>query len=324
MNLQTEFTQQIGIEYPIICGAMYPCSNPELVAAVSQAGGIGIVQPLSLVYVHRYDFKMGLDYIKSLTSKPIGLNIITEKSSKKYNDRMRQWLEISLQAGIRFFVTSLGNPRWVVEAVKPFGGIVYHDVTEKKWAQKALEAGVHGLICVNNRAGGHAGSLSLENLYNDLHSLHVPLICAGGIGDAATYQHALEIGYAGVQLGTKFIATQECNAHSDYKNAIIHATSHDIVLTDKISGVPVSVIKTPYIEKIGTKANALARYLLRHHKTKHYMRMFYTLQSLWKLKKASLEGSRYQDYWQAGKSVDGCQQILAAKEVIKELVETDR
>ncbi|MES2614621.1 MAG: nitronate monooxygenase [Bdellovibrionota bacterium] len=318
--MQTLFTKQVGIEYPIICGAMYPCSNPELVAAASEAGGIGVMQPLSMVFVHKHDFRAGLKLIKSLTSKPIGMNIITEKSSKVYEDRMRKWLDIALEEGVRFFVTSLGSPKWVVDVVTPFNGVVYHDITEKKWAEKAIQGGAHGLICVNNRAGGHAGELSLEQLYKDISAFKVPLICAGGVGDYATYQQALEMGYAGVQLGTKFIATKECNAHVDYKNAIIKATSNDIVLTDKISGVPVSIIQTDYIKKIGTKANPIAKFLLKHRKTKHYMRMFYTLQSLWKLKKASIEGGSYKDYWQAGKSVDGCKEILSAADVVKQLI----
>lgn len=318
--MQTLFTKHARIEFPIICGAMYPCSNPELVAATSEAGGIGIVQPLSLVFVHKHDFRAGLQFIKSKTKKPIGMNIITEKSSKMYEDRMRKWLDIALEEGVRFFVTSLGSPRWVVDAVSPFNGIVYHDITEKKWAMKALEGGAHGLICVNNRAGGHAGELSIEQLYVEMAQFKVPLICAGGVGDRSSFQQAMDIGYAGVQMGTRFIATKECNAHIDYKNAIIKATSNDIVLTDKISGVPVSVIETEYIKKIGTKANALARFLLKHRKTKHYMRMFYTLQSIWKLKKASIEGGSYKDYWQAGKSVDGCNEILSAQDVIRQLV----
>jgi nitronate monooxygenase len=162
----TVFSTQVGIEHPIICGAMYPCSNPELVAAASEAGGIGIIQPLSMVFVHKHDFKEGLKFIKSKTNKPIGMNIITEKSSKIYEDRMRKWLDIALEEGIRFFVTSLGSPKWVVDKVTPFGGVVYHDVTEKKWAEKALQGGAHGLICVNNRAGGHAGELGIEKLYS--------------------------------------------------------------------------------------------------------------------------------------------------------------
>jgi nitronate monooxygenase len=95
------------------------------------------------------------------------------------------------------------------------------------------------------------------------------------------------------------------------------------VLTDKISGVPVSVIKTEYIERIGTKAGFLSKYLLRHRKTKHWMRMYYTLQALWKLKKASLEGAGYKDYWQAGKSVDGCNSVLRAKDVIQQMVASE-
>jgi len=319
MNYETVFTKQIGIQYPIICGAMYPCSNPELVAAVSEAGGIGIIQPLSLVFVHKHEFRDGLRLIKNITKKPIGMNIITEKSSSIYENRMRKWLDIALEEGVRFFVTSLGNPKWIVDKVSPLGGVVYHDVTNKKWADKAISSGVHGLICVNNRAGGHAGELDVEKIIKDLEEFKVPIICAGGVGDKNTFQNALNLGYAGVQMGTRFIATLECNAHQDYKNAIIKATSKDIVLTEKISGVPVSVIKTEYIERIGTKANFISRYLLQHKKFKHWMRTYYTLQAVWKLKRASMEGAGYKDYWQAGKSVDGCNSILTSKEVIQGL-----
>ena len=109
------FLEHARIEVPLVCGAMYPCSNPELVAAVSEAGGIGIIQPLSMVFVHRHDFREGLRLIKRLTSKPVGMNVIVEKSSKVYQQRMQEWVDIALEEGVRFFVTSLGNPRWVVE-----------------------------------------------------------------------------------------------------------------------------------------------------------------------------------------------------------------
>ena len=152
------FLSHAGAEFPVVCGAMYPCSNPELVAAVSEAGGIGIVQPLTLVYANKYEFRKGLEKIRSLTKKPIGLNVLTEKSlSRVYRKRMEGYVDVALEHGVRFFVTALGNPAWVVERVRPFGGIVYHDVVDRKWAEKALEGGVHGLLCVNDRAGGHAG-----------------------------------------------------------------------------------------------------------------------------------------------------------------------
>jgi nitronate monooxygenase len=311
------FTQHAGIAAPILCGAMYPCSNPELVAAVSEAGGMGIVQPLSLVYVHGWEFRAGLRHIKELTGKPFGMNIITEKSSRKYQERMRDWLDIALEEGVRFFVTSLGNPRWVVERVAPYGGIVYHDVTDRKWAIKGLEAGVHGLICVNNRAGGHAGPHSARQVYDELKDLAVPLICAGGVSTPEDFQEALSIGYQGVQLGTRFIATVECNAHQDYKDAILKASPEDIVLTEKISGVPVSVIKTPYIERIGTRANWLARYCLRHPRLKHLVRMLYSLLAAWQLRRASREGAGYKDYWQAGKSVHGIDRVEPAGVIVE-------
>ena len=95
--METALTRHARIEVPLICGAMYPCSNWELVAAVSAAGGIGIVQPISLVYAHKMDFREGLRKIRSVTDKPIGFNVITEQSSQMYLDRMKRWLDIALE-----------------------------------------------------------------------------------------------------------------------------------------------------------------------------------------------------------------------------------
>lgn len=323
--MDTPFTRQVGIEVPLICGAMYPCSNPELVAAVSAAGGIGIVQPISLTYVHGHELREGLRLIKRLSGgKPFGFNAIVEKSSKIYEDRMRRWVDVALEEGVRFFVTALGNPRWVVERVHAVGGVVYHDVTERRWADKALEGGVDGLICVNARAGGHAGARTAEALIAELRDLKVPLVCAGGIGDPEAFRAAIDLGYAACQLGTRFIATTECRAHDDYKQAILRAREEDIVLTEKISGVPVAVIKTPYIERVGTKAGWLARRMLRHPRAKHWMRMIYSVKGVWELKRASLAGATYRDYFQAGRSVGGIETIEPAGEIVRRFAEAAR
>src|SRR5258705_7624680 len=318
--LDTPLTRQLGIEVPLICGAMYPCSNAELVAAVSAAGGIGVVQPLSMIYVYGQDLREGLRLIRRTTDKPIGMNVLIERSSKFYLERMRRYLDIAIEEGVRFFVTSLGNPRWVVERVAPLGGIVYHDVTERKWAEKGLAGGVHGLIAVNDRAGGHAGPRSAGQLRDELADLGVPLVCAGGVGDEAAFVAALEAGYAGVQMGTRFIATDECGAHADYKHAIVAATESDIVLTERVTGVPLSVIRTPYVERIGTKAGPIARWLLRGRRTKHWMRTVYALRSAWQLKRASLAGGAGEktskDYWQAGKSVARIHAVEPAREIL--------
>ena len=316
-----EFTKHAGIEFPVICGAMYPCSNPELVAAASEAGGIGIVQPVSLTYVHGYEFRAGLRYIRTLTKKPIGLNLLVEKSAKRYEDRLKIWLDIALEEGVKFFITALGNPSWVIEKVRPHGGIVYHDVTNLKWAERAVGYGVDGLICVNNRAGGHLGTDSPEQLMNELKKFGLPLVCAGGVGSHKEFQAMMAIGYQGVQLGTRFIASKECTAHEDYKNAILKARESDIVATDKISGVPVSIIKTPFIENMGIHAGPVAKWLLKHPNFKHYARMFYTLKSVWQLKQSNQRGSSYKDFWQAGKSVETIDSVLTVREIIQELVE---
>ena len=319
--LSTALTKQLGIEVPLICGAMYPCTNPELVAAVSAAGGIGVVQPLSMIYVYRHDLRAGFQLIRRTTDKPIGMNVLIERSSRLYLERMRRYLDIALEEGVRFFVTSLGNPRWVVDCVASLGGVVYHDVTERKWAEKALAGGVHGLIAVNDRAGGHAGPKSAEQLYAELADLGVPVVCAGGIGEEKDFAAALKLGYAGAQLGTRFIATTECGAHDDYKQAIVAARADDIVLTERVTGVPLAVIRTPYVERIGTKAGPIARWLLRGRKTKHWMRTLYALRSAWQLKRASLAGGAREatskDYWQAGKSVEGIKSIEPAGAIVR-------
>lgn len=315
--LQTSFSREVGIEVPLICGPMYPCSNPQLVAAVSEAGGIGIVQPISLTYVHGYDFREGLRTIRQLTNKPIGMNALIGQSSKKYHQRMQEWVDIALEEGVRFFITSLGKPDWVVKRVHAEGGLVYHDATERKWAEKGLAGGVDGLIAVNNRAGGHAGGKSAAQLYDELADLKLPLICAGGIGNEADFVEAIKLGYAGVQMGTRFIATEECTASDSYKKAILDSKSKDIVHSERITGIPVAVINTPFIERTGLKAGFMARYLLKGSKSKYIMRTLYTLRSLYQLKHALLDQAGHKDYWQAGKSVEHIDNIEPVETIVQ-------
>jgi nitronate monooxygenase len=296
---------------------MYPCSNPELVAAVSEAGGLGVVQPLSLVYVHRREFREGLREIRRATAKPIALNALVEKTTRMYERRMREWVEVALEEGVRFFITALGNPGWVVERAHAAGGRVYHDVTERKWALRARDAGVDGFICVNRRAGGHAGPHEPEALLEELVDLDRPLVAAGGAGDEREFLRLLQLGYAGVQLGTRFIATDECTAHDDYKDAVLAARPEDIVLTDKLSGVPCSVIRTEYVDRLGLRAGPLARRLLRHPRTRHLVRSWYALRSMRRLAHAASRGVSYRNLFQAGQSVGGVQRIEPAGEVVR-------
>jgi nitronate monooxygenase len=196
-------------------------------------------------------------------------------------------------------------------------------VTELKWAIIGLDNGVDGLICVNNRAGGHAGPNSMQQLYQELQALGAPLVCAGGVGNAQEFQLALDTGYAACQLGTRFIASNECRASAAYKQAVVDARESDIVLSERVTGIPVSVINTDFIKRSGTRMGWLSRWLLKGNKTKHWMRMFYGLKSIWQLKHSSLDEKGEKDYWQAGKSVSGIDSIETCDTIMRQLVTSE-
>lgn len=322
--LDTPLTRHARIEVPLIGGAMYPCGNPELVAAVSEAGGIGIAQPVSLTYVHRREFRDALRYMRTLTARPIGMNALIERSSQAYMNRMRRWVDEALEEGVRFFVTSLGNPRWVCDAAHAVGGVVYHDVTEAKWAAKAVEGGVDGLIAVNRRAGGHAGPRGAEELLAELAPFGLPVVCAGGVGDETGFVEALRMGYAGVQMGTRFIATPECTASEAYKRAIVEANEDDVVLSERITGVPVAILNTPWVRRSGLKANAFERWMLRGRRTKHLMRTVFALKSAWLMKRDAYDPRPARDVWQAGRSVAAIHAIEPAGEIVRRCAEAAR
>ena len=317
-----QFLEHTGAKLPLICGAMYPCSNNELVASVVENGAVAIVQPLSTVFAHRENLRESLRMLrKRCNGGALGFNALVEQSSRVYENRMRKWVDVALEEGVRFFITALGNPSWVVEKVHAVDGVVYHDVTSRKWALKGLEAGVDGLICVNGRAGGHAGDKPMEVLYDELADLDVPLVAAGGVGTPEDYRSALELGYQAVQFGTRFIASDECTAHEDYKQAIVDAQEDDIVLTERISGVPVSVIRTEYVEKVGTKAGPIARRLLQHPRFKHWIRAWYSARSLFNLARGMKRSGGYNDYWQAGRSVAGIDRVESVETIIEHYAE---
>jgi nitronate monooxygenase len=318
MGMSTPFTEHAGVEHPIICGAMYPCSNPELVAAAANGGGMAILQPVSLTYVHGWDLREGIRYIRSLTDQPIGFNALIEKGSKKYIERMSEWIDIALEEDIRFFVTSLGKPDWVCERVHAKGGFVYHDVTTRKHALKGIECGVDGLICVNNRAGGHLGTDSAAAMYAELSDLETPLICAGGIGSEEELSEVMAMGYAGVQMGTRFIATSECNSPDDYKQAIVNASEEDIVWTNRLTGVPISVIRSEGYQQ----ENSWVMRKWLSSRWKHSARMFLNLLSFTKLRrleKGKGSTAKKKEFFSAGKSVETVHSVESATVIMARL-----
>jgi nitronate monooxygenase len=179
-------------------------------------------------------------------------------------------------------------------------------------------------VAVNDCAGGHAGARSAEQLVDELRDMELPLLCAGGIGNEQDFVRALSLGYAGAQLGTRFIATTECHASDAYKRAIVAAVERDVVLTERLTGVPVAVLDTPSVRRLGLTAGPLARFMLRGRRTKHWMRTLYALRSLWSLKRGLLRDSPDRDYWQAGKSVAGIDAVEPVGQIVRRFAEAWR
>ena len=311
-----QFLSDTGAKKPIICGPMYPGSNPELVAAVSDSGGFGVVQPVALTSLYGHDFREGLQLIKQLTDKPFGVNFtIFGGANKKYHEQMKQWMEISIEEGIKFFLTSLGKPDSVVKTAKEHGIKVYHDVPNKKVALAMRDSGVDGLNCINWRGGGQTGIQAAEQFMEELHDIDIPLICAGGVGNATDFKQALKLGYAGVQMGTRFLATNECIITDAYKQAIVDSAEDDIVWTNKIAGNNSSVIKTDDIMKGGLRTGPVINYMLRKPSLKKYARMWLMSKGIRNYSKTAFNDDV--KFWQAGKGLGNIKSVESVADVMK-------
>jgi len=295
---------------------MYPGSNPELVAAVSDSGGFGVVQPVALTSLYGHNFREGLQLIKQLTDKPFGVNFtIFGGANKKYHEQMKQWMEISIEEGVKFFLTSLGKPDSVVKTAKEHGIKVYHDVPNKKVALAMRDSGVDGLNCINWRGGGQTGIQAAEQFMEELHDIDIPLICAGGIGNATDFKQALKLGYAGVQMGTRFLATNECIITDAYKQAIVDSAEDDIVWTNKIAGNNSSVIKTDDIMKGGLRTGPVINYMLRKPSLKKYARMWLMSKGIRNYSKTAFNDDV--KFWQAGKGLGNIKSVESVADVMK-------
>ena len=212
-------------------------------------------------------------------------------------------------------MTSLGKPHEIVKIAKQHGIKVYHDVPNKKVALAMRDAGVDGLNCINWRGGGQTGIQSAEQFMEELHDIGVPLVCAGGIGNAEDFHKVLDMGYAGVQMGTRFLATHECKVTDSYKQAIVDSNEEDIVWTNKIAGNNSSVIKTADIMKGGLRTGPIINFMLRRRKLKKYARMYLMSKGVKNYSRTAFDDNV--QFWQAGKGVGNISAIESVADVVK-------
>ncbi len=300
---------------PIIGAPMFLVSNEALVLEVTRLGGIGTFPTLN--YRPSTEYRNVLERLKARAQGPIGVNIIVNKS----NVRASQDLEHALECGVDLFITSLGNPKEVIEKAHAAGAKVVCDVTNLDHAKKVQDLGADGVIAVASGAGGHAGPISPLVLIPWLkRELSIPVIAAGGIANGATMAAALALGASAVSVGTRFIASTEAQVDAAYKNAIVSADPEDIILSSRISGTPASVIATDYVKKIGTELPWLARKLKNHPTTKKWMVPLIHYLGSKSLETAASEPT-WKTVWSAGQCVGLIDKVLSAEEIITQMVD---
>lgn len=313
-KIQTSFTQLMNIDNPIIAAPMFLVSNEEIVVAATEAGGLGTFPALN--YRPLEEYEKALKKIRSLTKKPIGVNIIVNKSNTRQNDD----LKIALDHGVDLFITSLGNPKKVIEEAHKNGAKVLCDVTNLEHAKKVEDLGADGVIAVSSGAGGHAGPISPMVLIPWLKSeVKIPIIAAGGIAHGQAIAAALALGAAGVSVGTRFIASKEAKVDSSYKEAVVKASPEDIVMTTRVSGTPAAVINTPYIQKLGTDLPWALKILKDNKATKKYVVPLIHLMGMKSLEKSAHKAS-WKSVWSAGQSVGMIDDVLSVQEIYEKMI----
>ncbi|MBK6354167.1 MAG: nitronate monooxygenase [Saprospiraceae bacterium] len=312
--METRLTMMLGIQFPVIMAPMFLVSNVAMVKSAIEGGITGVIPALN--FRNDQDFRLALDELKS-TNKPYGINLIVNRS----NYKLPQQLKTCLEYQVPFIITSLGSPSSVIAACRPLGIKVFCDVSDMEYAHKAAALRPDALIAVNNQAGGHCGILKPEDFIPQLTKAFpdIPIISAGGVGNAEGIKKMLSLGACGVSVGTPFIASVESPVSVEYKNACVEYSSKDIVKTTKLSGVPCTVINTPYVQKIGTRQNWLERILSQNKTLKKWFKILVYRQGMNKLSKAAFSAS-YQNVWCAGPTIDFIHDILPVKEIIHRMV----
>ena len=225
----------LSIEYPIFQGAMAWVSDSSLAAAVSNAGGLGIIAgasaPASLV-------REEIRKVKELTDKPFGVNIML------LSENAKELADIVVEEGVKVVTTGAGNPGKYMTKWKEAGIKVIPVVASVALAKRMERAGADALIAEGCEAGGHIGKLTTMVLLPQVvDAVSIPVIGAGGIADGRGVAAAFMLGAKGIQVGTRFLVADECTIHDNYKEAVIKANDIDTVVTGRPTGHPVQVIK---------------------------------------------------------------------------------
>jgi len=249
---RTRVCDLLGIEYPILEGGMTMAGNAELAAAVSNAGGLGMLgSNPGWVPVEQREENMrnSIRKTKSLTDKPFGVNV-TIFAMEKLSERL---VDIALEEGVKVIVTSGGSPRLFAQKIKDAGSRVLHVVGNAKMAKTAEDAGVDMVVAEGYEAGGVNFPDELTTFVlvpYVVKAVKIPVVAAGGISDARGFVAALVLGAEGVQMGSRFVATKECHVHEGYKEAILEANDTDTLITRRAIGLRIRSLKNQFVNSL--------------------------------------------------------------------------
>ncbi len=302
--MNSKICELFGIEYPIIQGGMAWVSDAHLAAAVSDAGGLGVIAaghaPATWV-------KEQIDILRSKTDKPFGVNIMLLSPFKE------EVAKVLADEKVPVIFTGAGNPAEYIELWKSSGAKIAPVVASRALAMRMEAMGVDAVVAEGSEAGGHIGELTTMVLTpNIVQSVNIPVICAGGIHDSKTALAAFVLGADGVQVGTRFVLAKECTTHQAYKDKIIKAKDIDSKVTGRVTGHPVRLIRSPIV-----------RTML---KAEYQPNAVETLEKLGEgsLRAAVVDGDVKKGSFMAGQVGCMLKEEHSAKEIIEDIFDADK
>ena len=317
MTKKTETLQELlGIEHPIIIAPMFLVSNVKMVTAAMEKNIAACIPALN--YRTSEKLREAIQQLHKAKTKngAFGINIIVNKSNLKYKEQLR----VCCEEGVDFIITSLGNPKEIIEAAHKKGIKVFCDVVNLNHGMKVAASGCDALIAVNDKAGGHRGDLGPRELISQLNeNCNIPVISAGGVGNKEEFDQVLSYGAIGVSIGSPFIASEEASVSKEYKQACVEYGAEDIVVTQKISGTPCTVINTPYVKKIGTKETWIECLLNRNKQLKKWVKLLRYLKGTNDVENAAMTAT-YKTVWVAGPTIEHSTKIESVKNIIDRFI----
>lgn len=313
--IKPTLTSLLSINRPLIMAPMFLVSNTKMVIEGMKSGIAGCIPALN----YRTLDELRTSVIELRAAKvaggSYGYNLIVNKSNIKYKDQ----LAVLCEEKVDFIITSLGSPEETIKQAHKVGIKVFCDVTDLAFAKKVESLGADALIAVNNLAGGHRGNLGPEELIKELNlNTTLPVISAGGVSTKQELEKMLSYGAVGVSVGSPFIASFESGVSEEYKQACVDYGAKDIVLTEKISGTPCTVINTPYVKKVGTKQTWLEQTLNKNKTLKKWVKMIRYMIGSNAVTKAATEVT-YKTVWVAGLTIENTTEISAVSKIVDKL-----